>query len=189
MVDELRRAGYHVEVIESSSIADIPAALTRIGMLTGRGETARQVATEFNAAIDALHGQFEGSKPLRVFYQVSKRPLYTVSGAHYVSELIAACGGQNVFSDLDELAPAIDVEAVLDRNPEVLLASTDAGDDAFADWLRWPDLAANRFENRYLVPGDEISRPTPRIVIAGNAICEALQTSRDRRSAFEVSGG
>ena len=95
----------------------------------------------------------------------------------------------NIFSDLDALAPAIDVEAVLDRDPEVLLASTDDGENALVEWLRWPEVAANRFGNRYLVPGDEISRPTPRIVIAGNAICEALQTSRDRRRAYAGDDG
>jgi iron complex transport system substrate-binding protein len=189
VVDELRRAGYRVEVIRTSVLADIPAALTHIGSLTGRDEQAGRVAEEFDAAIAALREQFGRREPLRVFYQVSKRPLYTVSGSHYVSELIVACGGRNIFADLNELAPAIDVEAVLDRDPEVILASGDDGIDAFADWSRWPDIAANRLRNRYLMPGDEISRPTPRVLVAGNAICEALQTSRDKRRASEVSGG
>lgn len=186
VVDELRHAGYRVEVVGTRELADIPAALLQIGRLTGREEQAVRVADEFNDAIRALQARFGDRDPLRVFYQVSKRPLYTVSGTHYVSELIAACGGRNIFADLDELAPAVDVEAVLDRDPEVILASGDAGDDAFADWSRWPQLAANRLGNRYLVPSDEVSRPTTRVIVAGEAICEALQTSRDRRTAKEV---
>ena len=74
------------------------------------------------------------SERIRVFYQVSKRPLYTVSDGHFVSELITLCGGDNVFADLGELAPGIDVEAVIDRDPEVMLAATDAGADAFSEW-------------------------------------------------------
>ena len=186
VVDELRHAGYRVEVIGTSVLADIPAALLQIGSLTGREAQALRVADQFDEAIRALRARFEGREPLRVFYQVSRRPLYTVNSAHYVSELIVACGGRNIFADLDDLAPAVDVEAVLDRDPEVILASGDAGDDAFADWSRWPDIAANRLGNLYLVPGDEISRPTPRVLVAGEAICEALQTSRDRRGSYEV---
>jgi iron complex transport system substrate-binding protein len=189
VVDELRHSGYRVEVIGTNVLADIPTALKQIGRLTGREEPAVRVADEFDAAVGALRARFEGREQLRVFYQVSKRPLYTVSRSHYVSELIVACGGRNIFADLEELAPAVGVEAVLDRDPEVILASGDAGDDAFADWSRWPDIAANRFGNRYLMPADEISRPTPRVLAAGRAICDALQTSRDRRRAFEVNNG
>jgi iron complex transport system substrate-binding protein len=189
VVDELRHAGYRVEVIGTSALADIPAALAQIGRLTGREEQALRVADEFDEAIRALQARFESRDPLRVFYQVSKRPLFTVSGGHYVSELIAACGGRNIFADLNALAPAVDVEAVIDRDPEVILASGDAGADVFDDWSRWPGLAANRLGNMYLMPGDEISRPTPRVLVAGTAICDALQISRKRRGVHEANDG
>lgn len=187
VVDELRRAGYRVEVIDTSVLADISRALSRIGSLTGRDEQADRVGAEFDAAIAALREQYASREPLRVFYQVSRRPLFTISGGHYVSELIEACGGRNIFADLDDLAPAVDVEAVLDRDPEVILVSGDAGDDAFTEWSRWPNLAANRLGNRFRVPGDEISRPTTRVLVAGEAICHALQLSRDRRSPDEAN--
>jgi iron complex transport system substrate-binding protein len=187
VIDELRASGYSVETIDTTSLADIPVALRRIGDLTGRETQADRVADEFDAAIGALRTQYADRRAVRVFYQVSTRPLFTVSGEHYVSELIAACGGRNIFADLDELAPAVDVEAVLDRDPEVILASGDAGGDAFDEWARWPDIAANRLENRFRIPADQVSRPTTRVLVAGEAICEALQTSRDRREPYEVS--
>lgn len=189
IVDELRIAGYVVETIRTQKLADIPAALIRIGELTGRDERAMQVAADFDAGLQALAQRFAGSESIRVFYQVSKRPLYTVSSTHYASELITLCGGWNVFSDLDELAPAIDVEAVVDRDPEVMLAGRDSGDDAFSEWDRWPQIAANRYGNRFLLPGDELSRPTPRVLNAGAAICEALQSARERRAAYEDADG
>jgi iron complex transport system substrate-binding protein len=186
VIDELRASGYSVETIDTTSLADIPAALRRIGDLTGRERQAGRVAGDFDAALSALRVQYADREALRVFYQVSARPLYTVSGEHYVSELIVACGGQNIFGELGELAPAVDVEAVLDRDPEVILVSGDAGGDAFIEWSRWPDVAANRLENRFRIPADQVSRPTTRVLVAGEAICDALQTARDRRLAYEV---
>jgi ABC-type Fe3+-hydroxamate transport system substrate-binding protein len=116
--------------------------------------------------------------------------LYTVGREHYASELVSLCGGQNVFSDLVELAPAIDVEAVIDRNPEIMLAGDDAGDDAFSEWQRWPALAANQYGNRFLLPADELSRPTTRVLVAATAICEALRSGRANRAGHEaVSDG
>jgi len=141
----------------------------------------REVAAEFTAALQDLGGRNRDTESIRVFYQVSKRPLYTVGPDHYASELIALCGGRNVFEDVGELAPAIDVEAVVDRDPEVMLAGDDAGKDAFSEWDRWPSIAANRYGNRFLLPADELSRPTPRVVTAGAVICKSLQTARERR--------
>ena len=71
---------------------------------------------------------------------------------------------------------------MIDRDPEVILAGDDAGGDAFAEWDRWRAIAANRYRNRFLVPGDELGRPTTRVLEAGKAICEALQTARQRRA-------
>jgi len=184
VVDELQHAGYAVEIIRTRSLGDIEAALLRIGELAGTQQAARRAAGEFHAALETLRRQYVAAEPLRVFYQVSQRPLYTVSGGHYASELIELCGGSNVFAELTELAPTVDVEAVIDRDPEVMLASSDAGSDAFAEWDRWPDIAANRYGNRFLLPADELSRPTPRVVVAGTAICEALQAARGHKAAY-----
>ncbi len=187
VVDELRQAGYAVEVIRTRSLDDIAAALARIGTLAGTKQQALEVAAEFSAALQELGDAYVDAEPIRVFYQVSSRPLYTVGREHFASELIALCGGRNVFADLDELAPAIDVEAVIDRNPEVMLAGDDAGSNAFTEWDRWPAIAANRYGNRFLLPGDELSRPTTRVLVAAAAICEALQSARKRRVDIETA--
>ena len=113
------------------------------------------------------------------------RPLYTVNGTHYVSELIELCGGQNVFSDIGEFAPMIDVEAVIDRNPEVMLAGDDSRPGGgFDEWDRWPGIAANRYGNRFFLSAAELGRATPRLVKAGEAICKALVVARNNRSRY-----
>ena len=182
-VDELRAAGFTVEVLKTQGLADIAATLRRIGHLTGKVETAARTADDFLAAIEALERKYADRPAITVFYQVSKRPLFTINGRHFVGELITLCGGRNVFADLEELAPTIDVEAVVARNPEVMLASTDGGAEAFDEWSRWPALAANRYGNHFRIPADEIGRATPRLIVAAEAMCEALDVARQRRAA------
>ncbi len=114
--------------------------------------------------------------------------MYTINSEHYVSELIDLCGGNNIFADLADLSSAITVEAVVARNPEVMLASTDAGDDGFDEWRRWPKMAANLYGNQFLLPADELARATPRLISAGGAVCLALQQARANRAAFRDSG-
>jgi len=183
VIDELQRIGYQVEVIRTRSLEDIATALLRIGELTGHEQQAAVAAKRYVDGLEALRSRHADAAPLRVFYQVSRRPLFTINGEHFLSELIGLCGGRNIFSDLDDLAPTVDVEAIVERDPEVMLASDEAGEDAFAEWQRWPNMAANRYRNRFLMPADEIGRATPRLLIAGDAVCRALAEARQRRRA------
>lgn len=180
VVDELRRSGFRVESIRTRKLDDVAVALRRIGELTGSEATANDAAQKFMDALQELARAYAGRQRIRVFYQVDARPLYTINGEHYVSQIIDLCGGDNVFAGLADLAPAVTVEAVIEKDPEVLLASTDAGADAFADWKRWPAMTANRSDNRYLVPADEIGRATPRLLRAAQAICDVLDLARER---------
>lgn len=184
VIDELRERGHRVETIRTENVADISSALLRVGEITGTSQEAGHVAARFSGKMQAIADRYADAESISVFYQVSKRPLFTINNEHYVSDLITICGGRNVFADLQHLAPTISVESVLDRNPEVLLASSDAGTDAFVDWDRWPNLAANQTANRYILPADEIARATPRLIIAAIALCEALDRAREKRSAL-----
>jgi iron complex transport system substrate-binding protein len=181
VVGELERQGYRVEVIRTRSLEDIAIALEKIGALTGSAAVAAMASNKFRAGLRTLAERNRDADPIRVFYQIQKRPLYTISGDHYVSELIALCGGQNIFSDLVNLAPLVAVEAVIERNPEIMLVSSDSEEDALKEWDRWPDLAANRYGNRYVMRADQIGRPTPRLLFAGEALCDALQLGRTNR--------
>lgn len=181
VVDELRQAGYRVEVIRTRGLEDIAAAVRQIGALTGSAVRAGEVADAFSADLMALRERYGDRAPVRVFYQVSGRPLYTINGEHYIGEIIALCGGRNVFADVGELAPAVTVEAVVDRNPEVLLAS-DADTDPFSDWRRWGHLDANRYGNHFTVNADAIGRPSLRVAEAAATICRQLETARRARS-------
>lgn len=180
-VEALRAAGHRVEVIRTRGLADVPEALRQIGALAGSEAEALAVARDYEAKLAELREQYAGAGPIRVFYQVSRRPLYTVTGEHYIGELIALCGGVNVFAELGGLAPTVSEEAVLERDPEALLAAGEPDSDALDDWQRWPRLAANRYGNRFYLPPSLTGRAGPRLPEAGRALCERLETARRHR--------
>lgn len=183
VIDDLIARGFRVEVVETTGLYDVGAALRKIGALTGYAKNAARVAAAFDSGMRRLADEHVDAASIKVFYQVARRPLYTVSSTHYISDIIELCGGRNVFAELGNLAPMISVEAVLERDPEVLLASEDAGADAFDDWEQWVDLAANRFANKFVIPADEIGRATPRLLVAATAICNALTEGRNNRES------
>jgi iron complex transport system substrate-binding protein len=181
VIDDLRAAGFRMEVIRTRHLEDVASALLQVGKVTNRMATARTQAQAYRDGIAKRRRNHANAPPIRVFYQVSMHPLYTVNADHYISELISLCGGSNIFSDLADLAPMIAVEAVIERDPEALLAADTGQVDTFDEWQRWPQIAANRYGNHFLLPASELGRATPRLLLAADAMCTALDKARQYR--------
>ncbi|MEM6511434.1 MAG: cobalamin-binding protein [Pseudomonadota bacterium] len=175
-IDDLRSAGYRVEVIRTRGLDDIETAMRHIGELAGTASTAVSVADSFRAELDALAAEHAGKTELSVFFQIAERPLYTVNGDHFISEVLRVCGGRNVFDDLDTLAPSVDVEAVVARDPDVLVT---AGSQTSLDaWRAFDGMAAVRNNRFVALPSDETGRAGPRVIDAARAACKALDAFR-----------
>ncbi len=188
LVRRLQELDYRVVRIRTGSVAEVAAALRQVGRLLGTPEAGTRAAAEFLAAMDAAVGVRSQQRPLRVFFQIGSRPLYTVNGEHYISELIRLCGGRNVFAELSGLAPVVSVESVLSRDPELILAP---GEDAqaLARWQQWESLTAARTGNLRFVPADPVVRPTPRLAEGAAAICAAIDRSRRSLTDAEAAHG
>jgi iron complex transport system substrate-binding protein len=101
-----------------------------------------------------------------------------------ISDVIALCGGENVFADLGQLTPTVSLESVLAARPEVILGGGSAGgEQEFAGWWRASAVPALReLPLRYINP-DLIQRQTPRIVGGAQAVCAALEQVRKNRKS------
>ena len=88
--------------------------------LVGKPEFAGQQADDFTQGSEELAVSYASRSRLRVFYQVWDEPLYTLNRDHIISGLIADCGGVNIFADTAALSPAVSLESVIARDPEVI---------------------------------------------------------------------
>lgn len=181
-IEQMRALGLKVVVFEPRDLQDIAGNIAKIGRLTGNQQAAQQAAKQFFKELAKLRDQYAGTKPVRVFFEISSRPLFTVNGDHVISDAIKLCGGINIFAELNTLAPAVSVESVLARDPQVIIG-TGKGKQATRDmlrWLRWKNLSATKATNLFLIPPNLISRSTPRILQGIKMICEDLQEARGR---------
>ncbi len=181
--DTIRRLeSLHLRVatIPTYRLADVPAALRRIGRIADTREVAERAAGDFEAELERLRASYSRQRTLSVFIQIDDEPLYTVSRRHVISEIVELCGGRNVFADLAQVAPPVAIEAVLARNPQVVLSTDDTLADPAAYWRRWPSLAAVRHGTIYSMSADTLARSTPRLVEGVQATCEALRDARSR---------
>jgi iron complex transport system substrate-binding protein len=177
-VQQIKALGLRVESVDVQHLNDVSASLLRIGELTGHRSQALQAALTFDQGINVLHKQYAGSTKLRIFIEVNRQPLYTVNGKHVISEVVALCGGENIFADLGQLAPIIGVEAVLNSNPDVILSTDDNAQQVQQAWRSWPQLAAVKRQHIYAVSPDTTTRATPRLLYGAQDICRKLQLAR-----------
>lgn len=184
VIAKLQQLGLHVERIGTARLEDIAAALRRIGALAGTETQAGTAAGEFTTAVAELRRRHQHDAPVSVFYQIQAAPLFTVNGEHLISDILNVCGGRNIFAGLNQLAPPVSVEAVLERNPQVIIAGSDSArdDDPLAQWRRWPHLDAVRYHNLYFVSADRIARATPRVVAGTEQVCKLLTEARQHLS-------
>lgn len=182
-LDKLLQLGIPVFYSDPRRLADIARAIEQFGRLAGTEQVALPIARAFSARAAQLRERYAGRAPVTVFYQIWDKPLMTVNGAHLISDVIALCGGRNVFAGLKPLAPMISVEAVLAADAEAIGAVTaEAGQPGNLDaWKTWPHLKAVARGNLFVIHSDLISRSTPRVLEGAQQMCEQLDAARGRR--------
>ncbi len=178
---ELQRLRLPLYVTDEHRLDDIASTLLEFGRLAGTESQATAAAEHYLTELAGLRLQYANRPRLKVFYQVWDRPLYTLSGGQVVSEVMSLCGGENAFAELSALAPAIDKEAVLARDPDVILiaATGSEGERQTRQWLQFPNLRAVRGRHIYTVDPSLTGRMAPRILQGVREVCRLLDKARD----------
>lgn len=181
-VERLERLGYAVFVSEPARLSDIPRLLRAIGTFAGTTPAAERAAAAFEQEMRSLRARFGSAPKVRVFYEVWHRPLITVNGAHMISDVIALCGGENVFASVSLLTPSVSLEAVAAARPDVILGGIRPGSDEefLREWRNAPMEALRRVPAFYVDP-DHLQRQSPRILEGAKAVCGYLEQVRESR--------
>ena len=113
-----------------------------------------------------------------VFYMTWDDPLTAAGRKSYAGQMLEICGGVNVISDVSLRYPQISEEALLDRNPDAIIAATMTSNRWSEESLRarpgWEKLNAIQKSRLYLLDGDSVSRCGPRLVEVLEAMAHAI---------------
>jgi iron complex transport system substrate-binding protein len=184
-VERLIALGMPVFVTDPRHLDDVADLLEKLGRLAETETFAGKTVVDFRQHLARLRARYSGRPVVPVFYQILDSSLLTISRRHLINDVIQLCGGRNVYADLPGLTPRVDVESMVQRNPEVILAS---GYDAL--WQEWRDrwralpmLTASMRDNLFFIPPDLIERQSLRILDGSAQICTALEQARAKRKA------
>ena len=149
-VAQLERLGDSaVSRTRSRRLADLAPSLRRLGALAGHAAVAENSGARCRSAPGSRwQKRYGGRTPLTVLLQVWNRPIYTVGGTHMMTDSLRLCGARNMFADLKEQGPAVDVEAIIARDPGSHRGRRTAGHRDASGWrtgsVREPARRAQR---------------------------------------------
>ena len=178
-VNELIKLGLTVYYSEPRHLDDVASNIERLGKLLATTVTANKVAQEYTSELNRLRNEYKERKKISVFYQVWNRPILTINGRHLISSVIDLCGGENIFSDIETFVPQVNIEAIIEKDPQVIvIGMNEERKDWLDEWQQWKGLSAVKNNHVYPINADLIVRHTPRILIGAGQLCGFLDRLR-----------
>ncbi|MDO9535190.1 MAG: cobalamin-binding protein [Bacillota bacterium] len=174
---KLDEMGIPVLVLDPQSLEEIYESFELVAIATGAEAEFKRLAADMKGRIDAVEerlASLEEDKKVRVYFEVYSDPLMSAGNKAEINEIISLAGGINIFADIDGTYPVVSAEAVVKRDPQVILFPDYHGTEEFnAELLQerpgWGEIDAVKNGRVHAVENDVFSRPGPRFVEAVEA--------------------
>jgi ABC-type Fe3+-hydroxamate transport system substrate-binding protein len=167
--EDVRRlidGGWPVFVTLPTTVRGAIDLLGQLAVLTGSAEAAGPIIDEAEGALATVRASNAERKPLRVFCPIWRNPYMTIGPDTYMHDVIAVCGGRNIFEGRRERYPKVELAEMAALDPEVILLPSEPyrfRQRHLADFAAFPQVAAVRCGNVLLVDGRMLSWYGPRI--------------------------
>lgn len=172
---------FYAAAIEDT--ADIFRTFGRVGRLLGVEAAAEGLTRAVRDSLAAVVADRPPGPRPTVFFTLLGGPPRTAGPDTFIGQLIEIAGGRLAFPELQEGWPEVSLEAVVARQPDVLVVPVEPGArplDQLAGRAGWRDLAAVRDGRVIGVDADLFNRPGPRLPEAARALQRALAEAPPR---------
>jgi iron complex transport system substrate-binding protein len=165
-----------VYVTDPHDLEGVFRSISALGALLGQPQRADKLVSDLRARASRVEAAVRTAEPLRVFYQVSREPLYTAGRDSFITDLIRRAGGVSVTADVPGAWPRYSEESALAARPEAIIMPTgtgmNEGNKEVAEALKKSPAALGK--RVYGINGDYLSRPGPRLVDGLEELARAL---------------
>ena len=183
---ELIRRGYPVYTFNQRSVAQILQMVRIVGGLVGRAEAGDALASRLERGLDDIRARASAlPRRPRVFFEEWDEPL--ISGIRWVEELVEIAGGDPIFPELRDKALGkdriVDPAAVIDRDPDVIVASWCGKAMKKSTILGrpgWDRISAIRADRIHEIKSTYILQPGPASLTEGVRQLHDILSSQDQ---------
>ncbi|HEV8635040.1 MAG TPA: cobalamin-binding protein [Chloroflexota bacterium] len=182
VLPELEGRNLTAVVVDPKNVDEVFDRILLVGKVTGQDARAEKLVGELKERTASVTAKVKDAPKTRVFLELSPE-LHTAGPGTFVHDLIERSAGQNVAADAGQPWPQLSLEALVQRDPEViLLADEVAGETPEKVKARpaWDKVSAVKAGRVVVIDPDLASRPGPRIVDGLELVARALHPDRFR---------
>jgi iron complex transport system substrate-binding protein len=185
-VDTLRNLGSKVLVLYPSDVDGVLEDIELVGNATGKTAEAKSLIASITSRIDAVVDKVASAASTpKVYYEVWYDPtsLWTAGSQAWQNELFEKAGGVNIFADQDVEYFQSSAEAVISRNPDVILLPKEGMGSGEVFWGSldavkarpgWDSISAVQNDRLCTVDSSTIARAGPRVADIIEDLAEAF---------------
>ena len=165
-----------VYVTNPQSLDGVFRTTQALGDMFGHHDWTVTLLQDLRNRASAVEVAMRSVKPVRVFYQLSDSPLYTIGRESYLTDLVRRAGGVSVTDDVPGAFPRFSDEAALASKPDAIILPTGgsmgaANASVTAALKDSPAVIKGRV---YKINDDLLARPGPRLVDGLEEMASAL---------------
>jgi len=164
---DLKNLGFQVEVIYPESINAMFSDIERIGTLIRRKEAAGKLVKDLKEEREKIKANSQGKLRPKVYLEIYRNPLMSVSDSSFVGELIETAGGDNIFPRLERDYARINPEAVISAKPDIMICYSQDTLENIINRKGWQNIPAIQKRKIFFekdINPDLIQRATPRCI-------------------------
>lgn len=173
---QLQSQNIAVFVTDPHDLEGVFRTIDQMGRIVGHIQQAELLIKQLRERTSAVEAAVKDKPAVRVFYQVSGEPLYTIGRDAFLTDLIRRAGGISVTADVPGAWPKYSNESALAARPEAIILPTEgsmgAANSAVAEALRQSPAAVGG--RVYKINDDHLARPGPRAVDGLEEMARAL---------------
>ena len=164
LIEELESAGVPVICVNIYNISDIYKCISLYGEIFNKEERAEQIISEMQSAFDMVKEKVKGLPEKRTLHTWSS-PTKVTAGLGITHDLIVNAGGIDVAESLQERYATVDIEQIIEWDPEVVLIwgyAQYSPEDIYND-TQWSTVSAVQNKSVYKYP--KVSTWSPEVSV------------------------
>ncbi|MBU0637741.1 MAG: ABC transporter substrate-binding protein [Planctomycetes bacterium] len=186
MTERLAPLGLRLESLPDNSLADVFDTIERVGALTGRSATARQLCAALRADLDHVARRFADVPRARVLLLIGTladppTPPFVAGPGSFYDDLLRRAGHDNIVPPGARALGPLSLEFILRSDPDVIIeldadgtARPNGSASAQAVWRQVGQLQAVKTVRIYVLTGPEHFLAGPRIAHTFEKLCRLI---------------
>lgn len=179
-IDGLNELSIPIIQAEGTTFDEIYQSIELLGDVLDKESEATELVNSMKArkkAVEDKAAKNEGEKPSVYYVMTFADGNWTSGPGTFINEMIESAGGTCVTADGGAEWMDYSMEELIEKDPEVLLVSSEAGDvEELKKTTGYSSLSAVKNDKVFVIDADIVSRPGPRIIDALEEIYEAINS-------------